>query len=77
MHEQTGYARYNAIHRYQMRFLDTKAKKLGYLFSTYFAISRNDCLELPLLPRALSFVYLLLKPLRVLRKLLSRGPGKG
>ena len=70
--KQEGYAKYSHIHLYQMGLLDTRMKKVKHLLATYFAISRNDCLELPL-PTSLSFLYLLLKPYRVALKLIRTG----
>jgi len=68
--ENESYAKYSAIHMYQMNLLDTKIKKLNHLFTTYFGISRNDCQEFPL-PSSLKFLYIFIKPLRVIYKYLK------
>jgi hypothetical protein len=70
--ENEGYAKYSAIHMYQMDLLDTKLKKFNHLFSTYFGISRNDCQGFPL-PSTLKFLYLFIKPFRVLGKYIQYG----
>lgn len=67
-----GYAKYSTIHMYQMDLLDTKFKKLKHLFSTYFGISRNDCQSFPL-PSSLKFLYLFIKPFRVIGKYIQYG----
>jgi hypothetical protein len=70
--ENEGYTKYSAIHMYQMDLLDTKLKKLNHLFATYFGVSRNDCQEFPL-PPSLKFLYLFIKPFRVLSKYIQYG----
>ena len=64
-----GYVKYNAIHMYQMDLLDTKLKKFKHLFATYFGVSRNDCQGFPL-PPSLKFLYIFIKPFRVILKYL-------
>ena len=70
--ENEGYAKYSTIHMYQMDLLDTKLKKLHHLFTTYFGISRNDCQEF-FLPPSLKFLYIFIKPFRVLSKYIQYG----
>ena len=70
--ETEGYNKYNAIHMYQMDLLDTKLKKLKHLSATYFGISRNDCQSCPL-PPSLKFLYIFIKPLRVIGKYIQYG----
>jgi len=67
-----GYSRYQSIHMYQMDLLDTKLKKLKHLSATYLGISRNDCQSFPL-PSALKFLYIFIKPFRVMMKYIQYG----
>lgn len=70
--KQRSYKRYAIIHRYQMGLIETKRQKIRHIFSTYFGISQNDCLEFPL-PNLLKFLYLFIKPVRVVRKYIRYG----
>jgi hypothetical protein len=65
--DNQGYARYSAIHLYQMDLLGSKRKKIRHLLATYFGISRNDCQAFPL-PSSLKFLYIFIKPFRVTMK---------
>jgi hypothetical protein len=62
-----GYVKYRAVHSYQTHLLDTKIEKLKHLFATYIGISKNDCQNFPL-PPMLSFLYIFIKPFRLLGK---------
>ncbi len=52
---------------YQSQLLDTKNDQYGLYFNTLFNISRGDCENLAL-PKSLKFLYILLKPFRIVYK---------
>ena len=70
--DKEGYNKYHAIHMFQMNLLDTKTKKCKHLLTTYLGISRNDCQTFPL-PASLKFLYIFIKPFRVLMKYIQYG----
>ncbi len=68
-HTMTEIERSRTIYLYQRRFFKSRAKKIKYFLETYLSISSNDCKEFPL-PTSLRFLYLFIKPVRILFKYL-------
>jgi len=65
----TEMQRARTIYLYQLRFFKNTIEKIKYFFESYLSISRNDCLEFTL-PAYLSFLYIFIKPFRVIQKYL-------
>jgi hypothetical protein len=63
--------RVRAIYLYQRRFFKSTVEKVNYFFESYLSISRNDCLEFPL-PSVFNFLYIFVKPFRILKKLCTK-----
>ena len=68
---EESYGKSRIIYRYQRELLETWWQRVRHLGATYLWISQNDCLHAPL-PPLLGFLYLVLKPYRLLRKSLAR-----
>jgi len=65
----TEIKRTRTIYLYQRCFFRNPREKIKYFLESYFSISRNDCLAFPL-PPSLNFLYLFIKPFRVILKYL-------
>jgi hypothetical protein len=68
---EENYNYYRKIMLFQTKLLDTKTKKIAYILNSYFSITANDYLTFPL-PSHLNFLYYILKPLRIILKVVKR-----
>jgi len=66
------YNKYQQINLYQLKLISNKKQKIEHIIFTYFSITRNDYLLFPL-PKYLNFLHYLIKPFRVLSKMILKG----
>jgi len=69
-HVNDSYVGYYKTIKFQSKLIENRFKRLQYIFTSYFAITRNDYIAFPL-PSYLNLLYYIVKPIRIFYKILK------